>query len=109
MHRDIKSDNLFLTASEDILLGDFGLAKDVINTQMGASDCGTYEYMAPETLQYDNKSTKMSDVWSLGCSVFELAIAGNNVGDSTEKLSVNLFEPAAPGYVRNEQELGIWK
>ena len=109
MHRDIKSENLFLTSSEDILLGDFGVARDVINTEIGATDLGTRNYMAPETLDDDKMSTKKSDVWSFGCTVFELAIAGHMVGESAEQQSVDLFKPAAQGYVLLEQEEGKWK
>ena len=72
----MKPENLFLTSDGNVLLGDLGAAKDVVNTEVGATDLGTYNYMAPESLTGLEKTTKKADVWGLGCVLFELAIAG---------------------------------
>ncbi|ALC49122.1 Nek2 [Drosophila busckii] len=72
LHRDIKPANIFLDASGNVKLGDFGLARLLRRDQsFAASFVGTPHYMSPELVkggQYDRKS----DVWALGCLVYEL-------------------------------------
>ena len=73
LHRDIKPDNIFLSASsKNCRLGDFGLAKqlgsdeDVVKTEVGT----TY-YISPEIVSNKGYSYP-TDVWSLGCVMYEL-------------------------------------
>lgn len=55
-----------------IKLGDFGFAKQIINSETSNSDVrGTNGYVAPEA--YDLDAVLKSDVWSLGVSLLELA------------------------------------
>ncbi|XP_055982223.1 serine/threonine-protein kinase Nek3 isoform X2 [Sorex fumeus] len=72
LHRDIKSKNIFLTQSGKIKLGDFGSARLVSNPMAFACTyVGTPYYVPPEiweNLPYNNKS----DIWSLGCILYEL-------------------------------------
>jgi aurora kinase, other len=50
IHRDIKPENVFLSESEEVLLGDWGLGID--NVQERPVSCvGTLDYMAPEVLR----------------------------------------------------------
>jgi NIMA (never in mitosis gene a)-related kinase len=73
LHRDLKSQNVFLTANNTVKLGDFGISKVLENTNDVAMTVqGTPYYMSPEVCQskpYDYKS----DVWALGCILYELA------------------------------------
>ena len=73
MHRDLKPANVFLTKDGSVLVGDLGLGKWLEeNTQETHSRVGTPLYMAPQVLKgkgYDFKS----DIWSLGCILYELA------------------------------------
>ena len=74
LHRDIKSQNIFLTQNRKILkLGDFGIAR-VLNAtaELAKTACGTPYYMSPEIC--DNKPyNDKSDVWSMGCLLYEMA------------------------------------
>ena len=72
MHRDIKPDNLFISESGVIKLGDFGLAVQLEHScSKRNTTCGTSLYMAPEV--YEEEACLKSDVWALGISIIERA------------------------------------
>ena len=73
LHRDLKSRNIFCTASGALKLGDFGIAR-VLSSE---SECahtaiGTPYYLSPEICE-DKPYGRKSDVWALGCILYELA------------------------------------
>ncbi|XP_030568661.1 serine/threonine-protein kinase Nek2 [Drosophila novamexicana] len=91
LHRDIKPANIFLDASGNVKLGDFGLARVLRRDQsFAASFVGTPHYMSPELVkgrQYDRKS----DVWAVGCLIYELcALRPPFRGRAFEQLSANI-------------------
>ncbi|MCQ2818018.1 MAG: serine/threonine-protein kinase Nek [archaeon] len=72
LHRDIKSKNIFLNKNNDAKIGDLGIAKKLIDTSYAHTFIGTPYYLSPELckdLPYDEKS----DVWALGCIIYEMA------------------------------------
>ncbi|XP_051566594.1 serine/threonine-protein kinase Nek5 [Myxocyprinus asiaticus] len=73
LHRDIKAQNIFLThGGKRVKLGDFGIARMLNNTMELVRTCvGTPYYLSPEICEsrpYNNKT----DMWSLGCVLYEL-------------------------------------
>ena len=72
LHRDIKPSNVFLDNENNVKLGDFGLSKILSNeSNFAYSNVGTPYYMSPEQID-DHKYNEKSDIWSLGCFLYEL-------------------------------------
>ena len=70
LHRDIKSANVFLFQGGICKLGDLNVSK-VARKGLGYTQTGTPYYASPEVWEekpYDSKS----DVWSLGCVIYEM-------------------------------------
>jgi len=73
LHRDLKSQNLFLTSSDRMRIGDFGISKVLENTAAFARTAiGTPYYLSPEICQ-EKPYSFGSDVWALGCVLYEMA------------------------------------
>ncbi|KIR29347.1 NEK protein kinase [Cryptococcus deuterogattii LA55] len=70
LHRDLKPENVFLS-DEFVKLGDFGLSKEMGAASFTSTYVGTPLYMPPEILAENRYDTK-SDIWSLGCVVYEM-------------------------------------
>lgn len=71
VHRDIKPDNIFVSANRKFKLGDFGVARTIEKTMAGLSRKGTYSYMAPEI--YNGKEYGFeADIYSLGIVLYKL-------------------------------------
>ncbi|KAM1507225.1 hypothetical protein PS1_016867 [Malus domestica] len=83
VHRDVKSNNIFLDSNFEAHVANFGFAKFL--QDFGTSECmsaiaGSYGYIAPEyayTLKVDEKS----DVYSFGVVLLELVSGRKPVGE----------------------------
>ncbi|XP_046731419.1 serine/threonine-protein kinase Nek4 isoform X9 [Silurus meridionalis] len=73
LHRDLKTQNIFLTKTNIIKVGDLGIARVLENqNDMASTLIGTPYYMSPELFSNKPYNYK-SDVWALGCCVYEMA------------------------------------
>lgn len=72
MHRDVKPQNILVTADDFAYLVDFGIASATTDeklTQLGTA-VGTWKYMAPERFS-DAEVTYRADIYALACVLFE--------------------------------------
>ena len=72
LHRDLKTQNIFMTQSGQIKIGDFGIARVLQHTYDCAQTAiGTPYYLSPEICQ-EKPYNQKSDIWSLGCILYEM-------------------------------------
>ena len=70
LHRDVKTANVLRMSGEIVKLGDLGVAK-LMKGAMTNTQIGTPHYMPPEVWR-NRPYTFNSDVWALGCVLFEM-------------------------------------
>lgn len=72
LHRDIKGQNIFISKTNTLKLGDFGIAR-VLNKTMekARTVVGTPYYLSPEIIENKPYSFQ-SDIWSIGVVLYEL-------------------------------------
>eukprot|EP00347_Sterkiella_histriomuscorum_P010626 403375545 len=100
-HRDIKCANLFLTKEGIVKLGDLNVSK-VSKKGMMHTQTGTPYYASPEVWKdkpYDNRS----DIWSLGCVLYEMLslqppFRAPNMNGLYNKVLRGLYEPVPSSY-----------
>ena len=74
IHRDIKSQNIFLTRRGEIKLGDFGIARVLYGTsELATTVVGTPFSMSPEVCE-NKPYSKPSDIWAMGCVLYEMCM-----------------------------------
>ncbi|KAF9418402.1 pkb-activating kinase-like protein [Podila epigama] len=77
IHRDLKPENILLDSRMYVKLTDFGTAKilepseDGVESDRANSFVGTAEYVSPELLT-EKAACKSSDLWALGCIIYQL-------------------------------------
>jgi serine/threonine protein kinase len=101
VHRDIKASNVLLTADGKAMLTDFGLAKSPAYTVLTRPGqvMGTLEYLAPELIRGE-PATTATDLYALGCVIFECAAGKTPFGDrSLFQIGIAHLdeEPSDPG------------
>jgi serine/threonine protein kinase len=74
LHRDLKPANLFVTRGNVLRLGDFGLARRIVEDREAryTSKVITLYYRAPELLLGSHCYGSEVDMWSVGCIIYEM-------------------------------------
>ena len=95
MHRDIKTENLFICKDQVLKIGDFGIAKA---TEKGLANtlCGTLHYMAPEVFKMKEYNDKV-DIWAAGVVMYELIMGhkpydGQSNDEIKKKVLLNKYK-----------------
>ncbi|KAJ9679473.1 hypothetical protein PVL29_021415 [Vitis rotundifolia] len=73
VHRDIKGANILVDPNGRVKLADFGMAKHITGQSCPLSFKGSPYWMAPEVIRNPNGCNLAVDIWSLGCTVLEMA------------------------------------
>lgn len=108
LHRDIKSENIFLSDGR-IKLGDFGISK-LIEDSVAKTFIGTPYYISPEIVQNLPYSYK-SDIWALGVVLYEMCtlkypFTGDSIAGLAIKIVKGKFQPiSAQMYSQNMKNL----
>ncbi|MCA9247679.1 MAG: serine/threonine protein kinase [Planctomycetales bacterium] len=105
VHRDLKPGNLFLMRDGRLVLGDFGIALDTGEADLTGDGItvGTYAYMPPEQICAGQTITNQTDLYALGCVLYELLTGqppyrGENFAQIWEQhLHAEIPDPRAEG------------
>ncbi|HEX6645346.1 MAG TPA: serine/threonine-protein kinase, partial [Gemmatimonadales bacterium] len=105
IHRDVKPENLLLSADGDTLVADFGIARslegaDDALTQTGVV-IGTPAYMSPEQASGEAALDARSDVYALGSVLYEM-LAGEPpfTGPTAQAITAKRFRDPVPSVRR---------
>ncbi len=103
IHRDIKSQNIFVDRFDTVKLGDFGIAKVLKSTMAQANTLiGTPYYLSPEII--DNQPYSFAaDIWSLGILLYELCMrtppfTAGNIQALALKIVAGHYPPISPHF-----------
>jgi len=83
VHQDLKPKNILLSEDWHLKLADFGTARFLYKESEDEDFVGTAEYVSPEVLM-NKKSTAASDLWALGCIIYELFVGRTPFERETE-------------------------
>ncbi|RMG34496.1 MAG: serine/threonine protein kinase [Planctomycetota bacterium] len=74
VHRDLKPSNIYISDEGLVKLGDFGIALDTGKADITAvgMTVGSYLYMAPEQIRGERSVSGKTDLYALGCLLFEM-------------------------------------
>jgi serine/threonine protein kinase len=107
LHRDIKPSSIFITADDSAKLIGFGIAKSSEGQSMGLTGVGftigTPEYMSPEQIRAEGDLDFRSDMYALGCVLYE-AVTGSLVFTADAPIllmHMHMDEEHEPANVRN--------
>ena len=100
-HRDLKSANVFLNQDGTVKIGDMNVSK-IAKDGFLRTQTGTPYYASPEVwkdMKYNNKS----DIWSLGCVLYESItlrppFRAKDMEDLYEKVVVGQYDPIPKNY-----------
>ncbi|MGE3314108.1 MAG: protein kinase [Planctomycetaceae bacterium] len=105
VHRDVKPGNFLLTTAGKLKLSDFGLATVVAASKITAAGrtMGTFPYMAPEQIRGRPPISAQSDLYALGCVLFEM-LAGRPpfIGETPAEVMHKHLQDVPPRVVEFE-------
>ena len=96
IHRDLKSANIFLDKNGICKIGDMNVSKVIKNSILNNTQTGTPYYASPE-IWNDKPYNFKTDIWSLGCILYEICtlkppFIGKNFEDVYNKITSGKFK-----------------
>jgi NIMA (never in mitosis gene a)-related kinase len=103
---------VFLGENNSVKLGDFGLSKIIASHDFASTYVGTPFYMSPEICAAERYSHH-SDIWSLGCIIYELASRGvpfdaRNHVELIMKIKAGKIKPLPSQYSKDLGDVIAW-
>lgn len=98
MHRDLKPANILISGAGALKIADLGLGRNFGSETFEVfSKVGTPLYMSPELLKGEGYEMK-SDIWSMGCILYELCELSSPFRQDKEKIGLkDLFDRITKG------------
>ncbi len=101
LHRDLKSANVFILKNDHVKLGDLNVSK-IMREELAYTQTGTPYYASPEVWR-DQPYNAKSDIWSLGCVVYEMCafktpFRGKDMEAVYQKVKKGMFDPIPSMY-----------
>jgi serine/threonine-protein kinase len=107
VHRDLKPSNIMITPEGSVKLTDFGIAKDLDATALTATGrtLGTAAYMAPEQIRGTPEVSHKTDLYALGCLLFQMLTGQTPFkgGAIAVLMNCHLNEPAPRPSTKNPE------
>jgi serine/threonine protein kinase len=88
VHRDLKCQNILVTAEGSAKVSDFGLSKTIFRTIGNASKMGTLNWLAPEVLRGEVHHSIAVDVYAFGMVLYEILMDGTPPYESWAPLQI---------------------
>ncbi|EAR89595.1 Serine/Threonine kinase domain protein (macronuclear) [Tetrahymena thermophila SB210] len=110
VHRDLKTQNIFLMKDNALKVGDFGIAKVLRHTRENCKTMvGTPYYISPEILEAKPYSFR-SDIWSLGVILYEMCAQkppfdGIGLSNLALKIVKGVYAPISSYYSKDMTQL----
>lgn len=111
VHRDLKPANLLLAADGTLKLSDFGIARDTQSTALTAAGktVGTMAYMAPEQITGKSPITRRTDLYALGCVLFQMLTGRTPFESETQpELLFKHIEEEPPNVREFNMDCPVW-
>lgn len=110
LHRDLKTQNIFITSNRLLKIGDFGISKTLSNDiDFATTAIGTPQHLSPEIIKQQKYDYK-SDIWGLGCVLYEIcslnpAFTGSDLGTLFRNIVRGIYKPLPTRYSQSLVEL----
>ena len=110
LHRDLKTQNIFMAKNGMLKLGDFGISRTLSHdNDFATTGIGTPQYLSPEICRQQKYDYK-SDIWSLGCVLYEMcslapAFPGNDWANLIQNILRARYMPIPPQFSSSLAEM----
>jgi len=110
LHRDLKTQNIFMAKNGMLKLGDFGISRTLSHeNDFATTGIGTPQYLSPEIVRQQKYDYK-SDIWSLGCVLYEMcalrpAFPGNDWAQLIQNILKASYSPLPVDYSSSLSEM----